>query len=122
MSTPAVVLSAISQVTKQIKLTSATKVLNITDPVRLFEDFVTLDLLPNGRAEIIAGRGAFLDSFPLLGYDPKNYDELFEEHMEPLLNLNAHEKVTWNGPKMGLGDFYLYCKRHPIWMPLWMPL
>ncbi|WML56633.1 LLM class flavin-dependent oxidoreductase [Neobacillus sp. PS2-9] len=97
VSTPAVVLSAISQVTKQIKLTSATTVLNTIDPVRLFEDFATLDLLSDGRAEIIASRGAFLDSFPLFGYDPKNYDELFEEHLKLLLHLNANEKVTWNG-------------------------
>lgn len=97
VSTPAVVLSAISQVTKQIKLTSATTVLNTIDPVRLFEDFATLDLLSNGRAEIMAGRGAFLESFPLFGYDPKNYDELFEEHLKLLLHLNTNEKVTWNG-------------------------
>ncbi|AGK52760.1 LLM class flavin-dependent oxidoreductase [Bacillus sp. 1NLA3E] len=97
VSAPAIVLSAISQVTKQIKLTSATTVLNTIDPIRLFEDFATLDLLSNGRAEIIAGRGAFLDSFPLFGYDTKNYDELFEEHIELLLNLNAKEMVTWNG-------------------------
>ncbi|WP_420800235.1 LLM class flavin-dependent oxidoreductase [Neobacillus terrae] len=97
VSAPPVVLSAISQVTKRIKLTSATTVLNTVDPVRLFEDFATLDLLSNGRAEIITGRGAFLDSFPLFGYDLKNYDELFEEHMELLLKLNKTDLVTWNG-------------------------
>ncbi|MFB6469288.1 LLM class flavin-dependent oxidoreductase [Cytobacillus sp. Hz8] len=97
VSAPATVLSAISQVTKQIKLTSATTVLNTIDPVRLFEDFSTLDLLSNGRAEIIAGRGAFFESFPLFGYDPKNYDELFEEHMELLLKINEEEVVIWNG-------------------------
>ncbi|WP_442598668.1 LLM class flavin-dependent oxidoreductase [Neobacillus sp. D3-1R] len=97
VSSPAVVLSAISQVTKQIKLTSATTVLNTIDPVRLFEDFATLDLLSNGRAEIMAGRGAFLESFPLFGYDTKNYDELFVEHLELLLHLNAKKIVTWDG-------------------------
>jgi probable LLM family oxidoreductase len=97
VSAPPVVLSAISQVTNRIKLTSATTVLNTIDPVRLFEDFATLDLLSNGRAEIITGRGAFLDSFPLFGYDIKNYDELFEEHMELLLKLNEKDLVTWNG-------------------------
>jgi probable LLM family oxidoreductase len=97
VSSPSVVLSAISQVTKQIKLTSATTVLNTIDPVRLFEEFATLDLLSNGRAEIIAGRGAFLDSFPLFGFDLTNYDELFEEHLELFLKLNEQELITWNG-------------------------
>src|SRR6476619_960962 len=78
VSAPAAVLSAISQVTKQIKLTTATTVLNTIDPVRLFEEFSTLDLLSNGRAEIIAGRGAFVESFPLFGYDVNDYDALFE--------------------------------------------
>ncbi len=97
VSTPPVVLSALSQVTKQIKLTSTTTVLNTVDPVRLFEDFATLDLLSNGRAEIIAGRGAFIESFPLFGYDVNQYDELFEEHIELFLKLNAEERVTWKG-------------------------
>lgn len=97
VSAPAIVLSAVSQVTKRIKLTSTTTVLNTIDPVRLFEDFATLDLLSNGRAEIIAGRGAFIESFPLFGYDVKLYDELFEEHIELLLKLNEEEKVTWSG-------------------------
>jgi probable LLM family oxidoreductase len=97
VSAPAIVLSAISQVTKRIKLTSTTTVLNTIDPVRLFEDFATLDLLSNGRAEIIAGRGAFIESFPLFGYDVNQYDELFEEHIELFLKLNAEERVTWSG-------------------------
>lgn len=97
VSAPPIVLSALSQITKRIKLTSATTVLNTVDPVRLFEDFATLDLLSNGRAEIIAGRGAFIESFPLFGYDANCYDELFEEHLGLLLKLNNQEKVTWNG-------------------------
>ena len=97
VSAPPIVLSALSQVTNQIKLTSATTVLNTVDPVRLFEDFATLDLLSNGRAEIIAGRGAFIESFPLFGYDLNQYDKLFEENIELFLKLNADEKVTWNG-------------------------
>lgn len=97
VSSPAVMLSAIAQVTKQIKLTSTTSVLSTLDPVRLFEDFATLDLLSNGRAEIIAGRGAFIESFPLFGYSTNDYDELFQEHMELLLKLNQNETVTWNG-------------------------
>lgn len=97
VSSPPVILSAISQITERIKLTSATTVLPTVDPVRLYEDFATLDLLSNGRAEIMAGRGAFLDSFSLFGYDLKDYYELFEEHMELFQKLNSREVVTWNG-------------------------
>ncbi len=97
VSAPPVVLAAIAQVTKQIKLTSATTVLSTVDPVRLFEDFATLDLLSNGRAEIIAGRGAFVESFPLFGYNVNDYDDLFEENIELFLKLNNHENITWNG-------------------------
>ncbi|WP_407646919.1 LLM class flavin-dependent oxidoreductase [Bacillus fonticola] len=96
-SSPAVLLAAIAQVTKQIRLTSTTSVLSTLDPVRLFEDFATLDLLSDGRAEILAGRGAFIESFPLFGYSTNDYDELFEEHMELLLQLNQNETVTWSG-------------------------
>lgn len=97
VSSPAVVLSSIAQVTKNIKLTSTTSVLSTLDPVRLFEDFATLDLLSDGRAEILAGRGAFIESFPLFGYSTNDYDELFTEHMELLLKLNQQKTVTWNG-------------------------
>ncbi|WP_453991935.1 LLM class flavin-dependent oxidoreductase [Bacillus nitroreducens] len=96
-SSPAVILAAIAQVTKQIRLTSTTSVLSTLDPVRLFEDFASLDLLSDGRAEILVGRGAFIESFPLFGYDTNDYDELFEEHMELLLQLNQHETVSWSG-------------------------
>ncbi|RKN84440.1 LLM class flavin-dependent oxidoreductase [Paenibacillus ginsengarvi] len=96
-SAPAIVLSSVAQVTKRIKLTSATTVLGTIDPVRLFQDFATLDLLSDGRAEIIAGRGAFRESFPLFGYDVALYDELFQEHLELLLQLRASEKITWSG-------------------------
>ncbi|MBW7462406.1 LLM class flavin-dependent oxidoreductase, partial [Paenibacillus sepulcri] len=77
VSSTSVVLAAIAQVTKRIRLTSATTVLSTIDPVRLFEDFATVDLLSDGRAEIIAGRGAFVDSFPLFGYDLDDYHNLF---------------------------------------------
>ncbi|UHA72464.1 LLM class flavin-dependent oxidoreductase [Paenibacillus sp. 481] len=97
VSSPAVVLAAIAQQTKTIKLTSATTVLSTVDPVRLFEDFSTLDLLSDGRAEIIAGRGAFIESFSLFGYDINDYDALFSEHLDLLLQLNANETLTWNG-------------------------
>ena len=97
VSAPAVVLAAAAQHTKNIKLASATTVLSTIDPVRLFEDFATLDLLSAGRAEIIAGRGAFVESFPLFGYDLNDYEELFEENMQLLQQLNAHEIVNWQG-------------------------
>ena len=97
VSSPAVILSAIAQVTERIRLTSTTSVLSTLDPVRLFEDFATVDLLSNGRAEILAGRGAFIESFPLFGYSTNDYDELFTEHMDLLLKLNKNEKVTWSG-------------------------
>lgn len=97
VTAPSVVLGAIAQATKRIRLTTATTVLSTVDPVRLFEEFATLDLLSNGRAEIMAGRGAFVESFPLFGYDLQNYDELFEEKLDLWLQLNAHERVTWSG-------------------------
>lgn len=97
VSSPAVVLTAIARETKQIKLTSATSVISTLDPVRLYEDFATLDLLSDGRAEILAGRGAFVESFPLFGYDTADYNELFVEHMDLLLKLNENEVVSWTG-------------------------
>ncbi|MFC5603671.1 LLM class flavin-dependent oxidoreductase [Sporosarcina koreensis] len=97
ISSPPVVLASIAQITKRIKLTSATTVLSTVDPVRLFEDFATLDLLSDGRAEIIAGRGAFVESFPLFGYDTNDYDALFSENIELFLKLNKNERMTWEG-------------------------
>ncbi|AOZ94469.1 LLM class flavin-dependent oxidoreductase [Paenibacillus crassostreae] len=97
VSATAVVLSSIAQITKRIKLTSATTVLSTIDPVRLFEEFATLDLLSNGRAEIIAGRGAFLESFPLFGYDLDDYDELFNENYELFQQLSLNDKLSWQG-------------------------
>lgn len=97
VSSPAIVLSAVAQATKRIKLTSATSVISTLDPVRLFEDFATLDVISEGRAEIIAGRGAFIESFPLFGYDLDDYDALFEENIQLLQLLNKEEIVTWQG-------------------------
>jgi probable LLM family oxidoreductase len=97
VSAPPVLLAAIAQATQRIKLTSTTTVLSTVDPVRLFEDFATLDLISNGRAEIIAGRGAFIESFPLFGYDTDDYDALFSEHLDLFLKLNENGKVTWSG-------------------------
>lgn len=96
-SSPAVVLAAAASRTKWIRLTSAVTVLSSADPVRVFQDFATLDAISNGRAEIMAGRGSFIESFPLFGYDLSHYDELFEEKLELLLKIRESEKVTWQG-------------------------
>jgi probable LLM family oxidoreductase len=96
-SSPAVVLAAAASQTERIRLTSAVTVLSSADPVRVFQDFATLDGISNGRAEIMAGRGSFIESFPLFGYDLQDYDELFEEKLELLLRLRESEKVTWRG-------------------------
>ncbi|ANA80050.1 LLM class flavin-dependent oxidoreductase [Paenibacillus glucanolyticus] len=96
-SSPAVVLAAAASQTKWIRLTSAVTVLSSADPVRVFQDFATLDAISNGRAEIMAGRGSFIESFPLFGYDLSHYDELFEEKLELLLKIRESEKVTWSG-------------------------
>lgn len=96
-SSPAVVLAAAATQTKKIRLTSAVTVLSSADPVRVFQDFATLDAVSNGRAEIMAGRGSFIESFPLFGYDLQDYDELFEEKLELLLKIRESEKVTWRG-------------------------
>jgi probable LLM family oxidoreductase len=96
-SSPAMLLAAAASQTKRIRLTSAVTVLSSADPVRVFQDFATLDAISNGRAEIMAGRGSFIESFPLFGFDLKDYDELFEENLELLLKIRESEKVTWRG-------------------------
>lgn len=96
-SSPAVLLAAAASQTKWIRLTSAVTVLSSADPVRVFQDFATLDGISNGRAEIMAGRGSFIESFPLFGYDLDHYDELFNEKLELLLKIRESEKVTWRG-------------------------
>src|SRR3989449_7794490 len=97
VSAPAVVLAAAATRTKRIRLSSAVTVLSSDDPVRVFQDFATLDLLSGGRAEIMAGRGSFIESFPLFGYDLEDYDELFAEKLDLLLRLRESEHVTWRG-------------------------
>ncbi|MBY9077894.1 LLM class flavin-dependent oxidoreductase [Paenibacillus sp. HN-1] len=96
-SSPAVVLAAAASRTQRIWLTSAVTVLSSADPVRVFQDFATLDAISAGRAEIMAGRGSFIESFPLFGYDLEDYDELFDEKLELLLKIRESEKVTWKG-------------------------
>jgi alkanesulfonate monooxygenase SsuD/methylene tetrahydromethanopterin reductase-like flavin-dependent oxidoreductase (luciferase family) len=90
-------MAAIAQVTRRIRLASAVTILSTADPVRVFEDFATVDLLSGGRAEIIAGRGVFTESFPLFGYDLAEQDALFAEKLDLLLELRASERVTWRG-------------------------
>ena len=97
VSSPAVVLAAGAERTSRIRLTSAVSVISSDDPVRVFQDFATLDLLSEGRAEIMAGRGSFIESFPLFGYDLDDYDGLFEEKLGLLLALRDSEHVTWSG-------------------------
>src|SRR5690554_2052271 len=97
VSSPAIILAAAASVTKRIKLASAVTVLSSDDPVRVFQDFATVDLLSSGRAEIIAGRGSFIESFPLFGYNLKDYDELFTEKLELLLKINKNEVLSWTG-------------------------
>jgi alkanesulfonate monooxygenase SsuD/methylene tetrahydromethanopterin reductase-like flavin-dependent oxidoreductase (luciferase family) len=97
VSSPAVVLAAAAVRTKRIRLTSAVTVLSSDDPVRVFQDFATVDLLSNGRAEIMAGRGSFIESYPLFGYDLDDYNELFTEKLEMLLRIRENTRVTWSG-------------------------
>ncbi|MBE7129384.1 LLM class flavin-dependent oxidoreductase [Bacillus mycoides] len=92
-----VILGAIAQATKNIKIASSATVLSTSDPVRVYEDFATIDLISNGRAEIVAGRGSRIGGYGLLGYDVNYYEELFEEKMDLLLKINKEESVTWKG-------------------------
>src|SRR6476659_1174127 len=94
VSAPAVVLAAVAARTKRIRLTSAVSVISSHDPVRVFQDFATLDLLSGGRAEIMAGRGSFVESFPLFGYDLADYDDLFAEKLVLLMKLRESERIT----------------------------
>ncbi|CAN5215828.1 LLM class flavin-dependent oxidoreductase [soil metagenome] len=97
MSAPEVMLAAIASVTTKLRLMSGVTVLSSQDPVRLFQQFATLDHVSNGRAEIIAGRGAFTESFPLFGYDLRDYDELYDEKLKLLLQIRDQEEITWSG-------------------------
>jgi probable LLM family oxidoreductase len=97
ISAPAIVLAGAATRTQRIRLTSAVSVISSDDPIRVFQDFATLDLLSGGRAEIMAGRGSFIESFPLFGYDLDDYDELFAEKLELLLEARANEVVYWPG-------------------------
>jgi alkanesulfonate monooxygenase SsuD/methylene tetrahydromethanopterin reductase-like flavin-dependent oxidoreductase (luciferase family) len=121
VSAPAVALAAATARTEQIRLSSAVTVLSSADPVGVFEEFATLDLLSGGRAEIMAGRGSFTESFPLYGYELDDYDELFAEKLELLLALRDSESVTWSGRhRAALHDAAVYPRplQHPL--PVWI--
>jgi probable LLM family oxidoreductase len=121
VSAPAVVLAAAAERTKDIRLTSAVTVLSSDDPVRVFQEFATLDLLSGGRAEIMAGRGSFIESFPLFGYDLGDYDELFAEKLELLLELREFERVTWSGKhRAPLVDAGVYPRPVQNPLPVWI--
>jgi probable LLM family oxidoreductase len=120
-SSPATVLAAIAARTQRIRLTSAVTVLSSDDPVRVYQDFATLDLLSNGRAEIMAGRGSFTESFPLFGQSLDDYDELFAEKLELLLAVRAQERVTWRGqhrPPIKDRGVYPRALQNPL--PVWI--
>jgi probable LLM family oxidoreductase len=94
---PEIVLAAAATVTKKIKLGSAVNVISSSDPVRLYESYAMIDLISNGRAELMAGRGSFIESFPLYGYKLDDYEELFEEKLDLLVKINKENPITWNG-------------------------
>lgn len=121
ISTPAVVLAAAAERTKRIRLTSAVTVLSSDDPVRVFQQFSTLDLLSGGRAELMAGRGSFIESFPLFGYDLDDYEELFTEKLDLLLRLRENERITWSGnhrPALDNRGVYPRPLQNPL--PIWV--
>jgi probable LLM family oxidoreductase len=121
VSAPAVVLAAAASRTRRIRLTSAVSVISSDDPVRVFQQFATLDLLSGGRAEIMAGRGSFVESFPLFGYDLRDYDELFEEKLRLLLALRASERVTWRGRfRAPLDDLPVHPRPLQDPLPVWV--
>jgi probable LLM family oxidoreductase len=120
-SAPPVILAAAATLTKKIRLSSAVTVLGSDDPVRVYQQFATLDLLSGGRAEIMIGRGSFIESFPLFGYDLNDYEELFSEKMELLLRLREKDVVTWQGkhrPALRGAGIYPQPLQSPI--PLWV--
>lgn len=120
-SAPAVILAAAAARTKRIRLTSAVSVLSAVDPVRLFQEFATLDLISNGRAEMVVGRGSFVDAFPLFGYRLDDYDALFEEKLELLLEICKREHVNWTGtyrPALAGAGVYPRPVQNPF--PIWV--
>jgi len=121
VSSPAIVLAAAAARTKNIRLSSAVSVLSSDDPVRVFQDFALLDLISSGRAEIMVGRGSFIESFPLFGQDLADYDELFTEKLELLLTLRQQERVSWSGlHRPAISDRAVYPRPLQSPMPVWV--
>src|SRR5947209_8787487 len=121
VSSPTVVLGAVAARTENIRLSSAVTVLSSDDPVRVFQQFAEVDLLSGGRAEIMAGRGSFIESFPLFGYDLDDYDELFAEKLDLLLKIRESDHVTWSGRlRAPLEDAGIWPRpvQHPL--PIWV--
>src|ERR1700686_24031 len=120
-SAPTVILAAAAARTRRIRLTSAVTVLSAADPVRVFQEFATLDLLSNGRAEIVAGRGSFIEAFPLFGLELEEYDSLFAEKLDLLVNIRENTHVHWSGkhraPLTGQG-VYPRPLQNPL--PIWL--
>lgn len=120
VSAPEIMLAALSTVTKNIILSSGVNVLSSTDPVKLYQDYAMIDLLSNERAEIMAGRGSFIESFPIFGQDLNNYNELFSEKLDLLLQLKKNEPITWEGkfrPALENQIIYPQPKREiPVWI------
>jgi probable LLM family oxidoreductase len=120
-SAPSVILAAAAARTKRIRLTSAVTVLSAADPVRVFQQFATLDLISQGRAEMVVGRGSFTESFPLFGLDFNDYDELFAEKLDLLLKLRAEERITWSGKfRPALNNQAVYPRPHQAEIPIWL--
>jgi len=120
-SSPAVILAAAAARTKNIKLSSAVTVLSSDDPVRVFQDFATVDLLSDGRAEIMAGRGSFIESFPLFGYNLNDYDDLFAEKLDLLVKLTKSEKISWKGKhRPSIDNLGVYPRPYQQELPIWV--
>jgi probable LLM family oxidoreductase len=121
VSAPAVVLAAAAARTRSIRLTSAVTVLSSDDPVRVYQEFATLDLLSAGRAEIMVGRGSFIESFPLFGYDLNDYDSLFAEKLELLLNIRDSRRLSWSGRhRAALDQAEIYPRAFQPVLPIWV--
>ena len=121
VSSPTTILAAAAVLTKNIKLSSAVTVLSSDDPVRVFQQFATIDHLSDGRAEIMAGRGSFIESFPLFGFDLEDYDELFTEKLDLLLKLNKTEKITWKGKhRAPIDNRGVYPRPYQQSIPIWL--
>jgi probable LLM family oxidoreductase len=121
VSAPAVVMAAAAAVTKKIRLASAVTVLSTDDPVRVYESFATADLISGGRAEIMVGRGSFIETYPLFGYNMNDYDLLFAEKLDLLLKINENERVTWKGKiRPALGNLGVYPRALQDKLPVWL--